>query len=416
MSVKWESTNYQGVRYYEHKTRKLGSVQKDRYYAIRYQREGGRKEEGLGWASEKDPRDGKNWTPEKAALLLAELKGSARTGMGAASLAEKRAIENERRAKQKAAEELKKHEALTFKEYFEETYTPIATSSRKDIKHNQEKSHFRTWIEPIVGSKPMRELSSFDIERIKKNILDAKRSPRMCQYVLATFRQVWNMARRSGLVNGDSPTKLVKIPKFDNRRQRFLTHEEADSLLALLKQKDEILYSMTLISLRTGMRASEVFNITWGCVDTENETILILDPKSGKTRAAYMTSDVKSMLKQMTRGESEDFLFKNHKDESFKDVPSLFREVVRDLGFNDGVVDPRQRVCFHTLRHSFASQHAMGGTDLYVLKELLGHSVFAMTERYSHLSRGVLHNATKNLELGIKMSRQAREEKQEISS
>ena len=63
------------------------------------------------------------------------------------------------------------------------------------------------------------------------------------------------MARRSGLVSGDSPTKAVKIPKFDNRRQRFLTHKEADRLLEKLKEKDETLYRMALISLRTGMRA-----------------------------------------------------------------------------------------------------------------------------------------------------------------
>ena len=55
MPVKWESSKYKGVRYYEHPTRKRG-VQKDRYYAIRYQKEGKRKEEGLGWASEKDHR------------------------------------------------------------------------------------------------------------------------------------------------------------------------------------------------------------------------------------------------------------------------------------------------------------------------------------------------------------------------
>jgi len=415
MPVKWESSKYRGVRYYEHPTRKRG-VQKDRYYAIRYQKEGKRKEEGLGWASEKDPRDGKNWTAEKAALMLAELRGSARTGHGATRLAEKRAIENERKATKKADEERKKSDSVTFKEYFENTYAPIAKSSRKETKYNHEESHFRIWIEPIVGSKPIREISSFDIERIKKNVLDAKRSPRTCQYILATFRQVWNMARRSGLVSGDSPTKAVKIPKFDNRRQRFLTHEEADRLLEKLKEKDETLHRMALISLRTGMRASEVFNITWGCVDTGNETILILDPKSGKTRAAYMTIDVKTMVEEMTRGKSEDFIFKNRDEKSFKEIPTLFREVVHDLGFNDGVTDPRQRVCFHSLRHSFASHHAMGGTDLYVLKELLGHSVFAMTERYSHLSKGVLHNATKNLENEIKMSREAREEKTNIST
>ncbi|HEX7627775.1 MAG TPA: hypothetical protein VF354_02500, partial [Candidatus Methanoperedens sp.] len=103
MPVKWESSKYKGVRYYEHPTRKRG-VQKDRYYAIRYQKEGKRKEEGLGWASEKDPMDGKNWTAEKAALMLAELRGSSRTGHGATRLAEKRAIENERKATKKADE------------------------------------------------------------------------------------------------------------------------------------------------------------------------------------------------------------------------------------------------------------------------------------------------------------------------
>ena len=409
MPVKWESSNYKGVRYYEHPTRKRG-VQKDRYYAIRYQKDGKRKEEGLGWASEKDPRDGKNWTAEKAALILAELRGSAKTGHGATRLAEKRAIENERKATKKADEERQKRDAVTFKEYFEKTYNPIATSSRKEIKHNQEESHFRVWIEPIVGSKPLREITSFDIERIKKSVLDAKRSPRTCQYILATFRQVWNMARRSGLVIGDSPTRFVKIPQFDNRRQRFLTHKEADRLLEKLKETDEELYRMALISLRTGMRASEVFNMTWGCVDMDNETILILDPKSGKTRAAYMTSDIKAMFDKIARGKSEEIIFKNRDEKPFKNIPSLFREIVGELGFNEGVIDPRQRVCFHSLRHSFASHHAMGGTDLYVLKELLGHSVFAMTERYSHLSKGVLHNATKNLEIEIKMSREAREE------
>ncbi len=66
-------------------------------------------------------------------------------------------------------------------------------------------------------------------------------------------------------------------------------------------------------------------------------------------------------------------------------VSHSFRYVCDDL-FNQNVDDPRQRVCFHTLRHTFASWLVEGGTSLYAVKELMGHKDFAMTQRYSHLS------------------------------
>jgi integrase len=41
---------------------------------------------------------------------------------------------------------------------------------------------------------------------------------------------------------------------------------------------------------------------------------------------------------------------------------------------------------FHNLRHTFASHWVMGGGDLYVLKDILGHKSIVMTQRYAHLS------------------------------
>jgi hypothetical protein len=63
------------------------------------------------------------------------------------------------------------------------------------------------------------------VERVKSPTLYLTET---AQYVLATFRQVWNAAEDADLVSTDSPSKKVKVPRFDNKRLRFLTREEAD--------------------------------------------------------------------------------------------------------------------------------------------------------------------------------------------
>jgi len=76
-------------------------------------------------------------------------------------------------------------------------------------------------------------------------------------------------------------------------------------------------------------------------------------------------------------------------------------EAVAALGFNNGVTDPRQKVVFHPLRHTFASWLVEQSVDLYSVKELMGHGTLAMTERYSHLSPDKLRRAVKPLEAGM---------------
>ena len=397
--ARWKKTKHPGVRYREHKTRRHG-IGKDRYFAIRYQRDGSRREEGLGWTSE-------GWTAEKAAVELSELKKNYLLATGKpTTLQEKRRLERERQERERSEKARLKKESVTFGEYFEKIYYPIAQTSKKPESYNKENQHFKLWIHPILGNLPLKEITAFTIEKVKKKLLDAGKSPRSIQYVLATIRQVWNQARRDRFAIGDSPTREVKLPKFDNRRQRFLSHEEADRLLADLEARDFKLYQMALLSLHCGLRAGEIFSLRWQDIDTDRGLILITDPKGGHNRTAFMTEEVKNIFLRMNRQETEDLVFPNSAGERLTEVSKRFRVAVDALGFNKGVSDRRQLVCFHTLRHSFASWHVEGGTDLYTVKKLLGHGTIGMTERYSHLSPGVLQGAIKRFEKSLSEAKQ----------
>lgn len=369
----WFNTGFQGVRYRKHPTRKHG-VKFDQYFAIRYQHNGKRKEEGLGWASN-------GWSATKAALELAELRNAQRIGKGATSLGQRR----EKRDRKEQAEQAKN---FTFGEIFNGHYYPQAIQDKANQTCTREQSLFKCWLSPVLGKLKLSEIAPIHLERVKKNMKDAKQAPRSIQYALAVIRQVFNYATQHGLFDKANPAQKVKRPKIDNKRVRFLTREEAKKLLSELKKKSVEVWAMALLSLHCGLRAGEVFKLTWGDVDIDKE-LLFVKGKGNKSRFAYMTQKVKDMFSNRLQKGPSDFVFPDRKGKprsSANGVPSTFTRLVKNLGFNDGIKDRRHKVVFHTLRHTYASWLVQQGEDLYVVKERLGHSTIAMTERYSHLA------------------------------
>jgi integrase len=386
----WKKTKYRGVRYREHPTRKHG-ILKDRYFVIRYMKDGVSREEGAGWASEK-------MTAEKAFEILSTLKKAAREGTGEPTrLSEKRKMEEE--AKERAALEKAKQERenLTFGQYFRVQYFPIARTNKKKVSWSKEESHFRLWIEPAIGPIPLKDLRPLHLERLKKTLLDARKSARTIQYIFSTIRVVWNHARKNWIIEGDSPTRAVKKPKVENRRVRFLTIEEAQVLLKDLQARDQATYRMAVISLFMGLRAGEIFNLKWKNLDRENGLLWVMDGKSGKSRAVYMPDQVKDLFEEMTPGRPEDLIFPGPDGEPLREITSYFRTAVKDLKLNEGITDRRERFSFHSLRHTAASFLIQSGVDLYTVKEILGHGSIALTERYSHLADTALKEAAKKM-------------------
>jgi len=80
-----------------------------------------------------------------------------------------------------------------------------------------------------------------------------------------------------------------------------------------------------------------------------------------------------------------DLVFTDRNGNKAVQISDTFNRVVDGLQLNEDISDRRDKVTFHTLRHTYASMLVQRGR-LFHVKELLGHSGIALTERYPHLS------------------------------
>jgi site-specific recombinase XerD len=123
-----------------------------------------------------------------------------------------------------------------------------------------------------------------------------------------------------------------------------------------------------------------------------------------------MTQAVKDMLADIKPDDTgqDDLVFPGRGGIKIDKPSRTFKRVADEL-FNKGVEDSRQRVVFHTLRHTFASWLVMEGVDLYRVKELLGHKDLTMTQRYSHLAPDTLRGAVNILEQALKSKKEGKD-------
>ena len=406
MAIKWIKTPHKGLRYYEHAIRKHGK-RKDRYYAIRFKVDGRDYGYGVGWWSDGVPEEIRKADPHKsfeeyAIAQLKLFKTNIKEGSGPKSPREKRKQAEVIKAKEQADQERLEQDAITFEDFFTNSYLPQAKADKKNGSSKREEGFLTNWFSPVIGHLPLKEVSPFHLEKLKRIMADGGQSPRSIEYALAVIRQAFNMARRMGRYGGEPPTANVKKPKVDNERMRFLTRSEARSLLEALARKSTDVHDMTLLSLHAGLRFGEIASLTWQDVDLEKGILTIRDAKAG-SRYAFLTEQAATMLEGRPLGKPSDFVFQKKgakktnltKKGSIKldKISHTFFRAVDDLKLNEGIDDPRLHVCFHTCRHTYASWLIEHGQDLYTVQKLLGHKTNKMTQRYAHLSENKLKDA-----------------------
>lgn len=359
-------TKFQGV-YQRKSDSRTHNGKLDMCFDVTYALEGKKIWEKAGWASE-------GYTAKLASLIRSERIRSIRHG--------------KELPKQRRKAPYFKDVAIKYLKWSETN----KTRNGKDDFYRYKKH-----LSPCFDNIRLNEISSFDLERLKSRLMKQELAPATVKQCLILFRQMVNKAIEWRLYNGENPAKGFKMPKVDNKRDRYLSHHEADILLKSLARLSVQLHDETLLSLHCGLRAREVFNLMWNDVDFKHGLITVRDSKSG-TRIGYMTKAVKNMLEGRKPFAENQIVFPQQSGDKQNQISNSFRRVVKKIGFNDGITDRRQRFVFHSLRHTFASWHLEGGTDLYTLQRLMGHHSFEMVERYSHLSKKMMQEAVEGLE------------------
>ena len=415
---KWKKTNHAGLRYFEHETRKHGK-KKDRYYTIRFRLDGKLYHYGVGWLSDGIPEAIRKEEPnlgfeDYCLKLLRQYKANVKTGTGPKSPKEKRDIEQ---AKRDLAEQERKQaekENVTFGQFMTETYLPQSKLDKKAKTHEIEAMLYERHMADIIAPLPFSDISAFHLEKIKKTMADKKLSARTIQYVLQIIRHAFKRAKDNKIFDGDSPTKAVKWPKPDNMKLRYLTIDEAEKLLAALATKSQTLHDAALLSLHCGLRFGEIAALTWPCVNLEQGTLAILNAKTG-SRTAYLTERAKAMLEARKQSQKEaatrktrkpvqkwksEFVFPKQSGEKGvkAQASKSFTRIIDELGFNNGITDRKQKVTFHTLRHTYATHLYESTHDLYLTQRSLGHATGTMTARYAKMSESRLREGAAALQ------------------
>lgn len=255
-----------------------------------------------------------------------------------------------------------------------------------------------------LHGKEVTALTRKDFEALRDTKLKTL-SPRTVEYILAVARQIINHAIDDELIsNYKNPIRKIHgigrgiMPKYDNAKLGYLSHDQAKEILEALKAHKES-YWFSVLMLFTGARFEDVAILTWNSIDTDAGLITIQPSKNGNARKVLITPLIKEVLEELRPKKKSDQspLIPNSLGSRWDRMPKQWQPIVDELYPLNITTDKKYRITPHTLRHTHASWLAKGGTDILRIKEQMGHKRLEMTLRYAHLIPDQRHDATQAL-------------------
>lgn len=225
---------------------------------------------------------------------------------------------------------------------------------------------------------------------------EKKLSERSIERHLTTIRSFYKYLMKNEIINEDI-TKNIDNLKIGKYLPNTLSLEEIDKLMDISLTSPFAYRTKAMLELMygSGLRVSELVNLTLSDIDLYNCTILI-HGKGNKERIVplgeyakeYLVKylEIRNQLIKRRNGDYDELFLNNHgKPITRNGFNFLLNNILKEKGIN-------KKITPHTLRHSFATHMLDNGADLRTIQELLGHSDIVTTRIYTHISKKSLQD------------------------
>lgn len=204
------------------------------------------------------------------------------------------------------------------------------------------------------------------------------------------FEQLLNQPKQ--VYDLPRPKKEWKLPAVFAEEEVLKIINAADNL----KHK-----TMLCLAYAGGLRVSEVVNIKLKDIDSKRMVITIRQSKGRKDRQVMLSETLLVLLREYYKKyKPKEYVFEGQWGGAYS--KTSLQKVLRLMKERSGV---SKKGSIHAFRHSFATHLLEGGTDIFSIKELLGHSSIKTTTIYTHVSKRHLEKIQSPLDklnLGIK--------------
>lgn len=216
------------------------------------------------------------------------------------------------------------------------------------------------------------------------SVLSSINNKRTLNRKLSALNSFLDFCHRHQYDSSLSKFSLSKLPK---SLPKYLPYEsimrslQSIDISSWIGMRD---YALIVFLYATGTRISECLEIKEE--DIQGQWLRVRHGKGDKERYIPIAQDAIDALRRYQEAMPfrHNVLWVNYRGQSLSRI-TAFKVCQKYLGTSP-----------HTLRHSYATELILGGADLRVVQELLGHASLLTTQIYTHVQKHHLHETVLN--------------------